>query len=295
MVRCTDTSSTNVALVPARRLFAVARRHCWELALIALFLSIAACQENPVDPGTATVTRRPKDTLLSIDTSVIHDTTVHVDTVITQNRDTLIQNDTLITVKTVIRTVQVVVRDTVIRNDTTKVHDTTRVVDTLRLLGETLPRSGVLYRKSADRGTVVAQVSIEIDDLTRIIVELKPNVGPVALQIKMIARVPTLTDTAVWGIPPSWLYLIVPRIEINNGVGSRDLIADPWNNTAKAGLAILPRYPYNRQWQATSPSLPGQFGVTRVDTVNREINAYVRAKFNDPASTVDSLVLKFKY
>jgi len=157
-----------------------------------------------------------------------------------------------------------------------------------------LPRSGVLYRKLDGGG--IASVPIEIDDLTQLTVQMQGNTLGL-LNLKLIARVRKEYDTTKWGVPPSWLYLLVPRLELLSGKGKVDLQYDPWNNTAKAGLAIVPRYPFNSRWLATDKTkgTGGSFVVTEVDNGGRWIYGYVKAELGEYDAAVDSLALKFRY
>lgn len=299
-----DDTANEISMIG--RAMTLLRRHCWEVVLTAICLVLVSCQEIPVDQNTATVTRRPKDTLITIDSIVMRDTTVQVDTILS-GRDTLIERDTMVQVRTVVRTVHVIVRDTVITNDTVRtvetVHDTIRKVDTLRELHSDLPKSAKLHRIK-NGSEIIDPLTVEIDDLTRIVVQLDQNIGPVALQIQLIGRIPFVVeaskptyDTVKWGIPPSWLYMVVPRAEINGGRDSTGFVADPWNNTAKAGLAVLPRLPYARVWSATGAGdgNKGGFVIAKVDTASRTIYAYMRARFRTPEVVIDSLSIQFKY
>ncbi|MBS1912496.1 MAG: hypothetical protein JST22_10965 [Bacteroidetes bacterium] len=304
--------------------------------IAGLVVLAGACKELPVDQNTANVTRRPKDTLVTHDTTIDRDTTIKADTVITTDRDTLIKRDTVVHIKTVIRTVTVVqvdsvierdtlrLRDTIVRNDTLKLWDTLKVRDTLKLrdtltirdtvkvvdtvtvrdtiskvdtLREVLkPRYAMLFRKTDTR--TIDSVAMEIDDITLLVLELSPGTGPTAVQLKLIGRVVASYDTVKWGaIAPSWLYMIIPHTAIVNGSARREFAVDPWNNTSAPGLAIIPRAPYNRTWVAAIPSASsGTFTVAEIDTTDRWLYCYVKAKFGSPSgAAIDSLALRFQY
>lgn len=281
------------------------------LALVALL--VGACKEIPVDNGTATVIKRTRDTIIHHDIRVMRDTTVRLDTIITVNHDTVFWSDTIISTMTIIQIDTIFTRDTVIQTDTIKLHDTASYtdtvkvnggtvvvrdtivrIDTVRLVATELPRSGILYRKIDGGG--IQSVPIEIDDLTRLTVQVQGNTLEM-LNLKLIARVRKEYDTTKWGVPPSWIYLLVPRLELFSGKGKAELQYDPWSNTLKPGLAIVPRYPYNGRWLATDKERGsgGSFVVTEVDNSGRWIYGYVKAEFNELDATVDSLALKFRY
>ncbi len=279
-----------------RRLCSAVLRFRWELGALLLVLVLGACSDVGVDPNTANITHRPKDTLILIDTSVVHDTTVHVDTIYS-NGDTLYERDTLVEVRTVIRTVRVVVVDTV----RVPVLDTLRdtLHDTIRLVSPELRREGMLYRILHKPGQQIVADSapVKFDDLTRFNVVIRSGVVT-SIQLRMIGRVATLApdDTAKWGVSASWFYLFVPTTELAGGQAARDLVADP-RASSEAGMAIIPRAPWMPLWLTTKPpaSDANRFTVTRVDAAARRVYCNARARFDKFDAAVDSLAFWFAY
>lgn len=267
------------------------------MGALLLVLVLGACSDVGVDPNSANITHRPKDTLLLVDTSVVHDTTVHVDTIYS-NGDTLYERDTLVEVRTVIRTVRVVVVDTVKIPVLDTLRDTLH--DTIRLVSPELRREGMLYRilhKPGDQQVVVDSTPIKFDDLTRFNVVIRS--GVVAnVQVRMIGRVPTLApaDTAKWGVSASWFYLFVPATDLVGGQAGRDLVADPRTGN-DAGMAIIPRVPWMQLWLTTKPPVSdaNRFAVTRVDAAARRVYCNARARFEKFDAGVDSLAFWFAY
>jgi hypothetical protein len=185
--------------------------------------------------------------------------------------------------------------DTTVDIDTFEVHVIDTVRDTVRIdRTEPLVIEGKIHRIKG--GNVVGSIPIVIDNQTRLITEITSTNVLKVIRLKLIARVTQAYDPNEWGVPPSWIYLVIDRLELQNGTGARTLEADP-RRDGVTGLAILPRPPFNLEWLATSPDAIGKFEVTGLtnDGSGRWINAYVKAEFTAHNARIDSLSLRFKY
>jgi hypothetical protein len=229
-----------------------------------------------------------RDTVIQKDTLRVRDTVSHIDTLHIKG-DTLRLHDTL-HLRDTLR-----LHDTLRHVDTLTRHDTIIHVDTVRQVSYELPRSGVLYRKHDN--LQIDSVPVDIDDLTRLIIDLQGS-SVMAVQLKLLARITVEYDTAKWAaVAPSWLYMIATRFELSGGKGKISLTADPWNTTTTAGIAVVPRAPFSRQWIAIGrpPGSEGIFAVTNVDASGRWIYGYIKARFPENSAVIDSLALKFRY
>ena len=278
-----------------KTIVAMTREHRWGAILILLFITLAACEEIPVDTDTANVTRRAGDTIVRYDTTMLRDTIIEIDTVINTERDTII------TIDTVIRTKEIIIRDTITVVDTVRLggvrdtvvhYDTVRKSDTLYLYEfEQLEARAILYRKDGER--IRDSVLVAIDRVTKVTIPGQGRDLP-WFGLKFVGHVPQQFDSVMWGIPPSMIYLVIQEIGLQNGKGKKELSADP-RIDGNSGLAVVPYPPLDAQWLATGRMGEAEFGVTSIDADNRYIYAYVKASFVEKSVHLDSMALKLKY
>lgn len=262
-------------------------KHAPVIVALLLAILIAACSDTPIDPDSALVTTRQPDTLRVFDTLLLRPDTVTIwqdsivvryDTVFTERIVTVINHDTI----------------TVTRTDTVTIRDTVTVSD----------RSYLRWGEVSFTRFPGASIPIEIDTKsTSMTVQLNREV-PTAISLRLMARVPEVTDSAGVYKSPRWVHLNIVYLP-TNGPRVLALRSDPINNPDRDGIGIL-YHPYDHdlyQWLATGNGNDGTFSVTKIDPQKRIVYATVNAGFWNPSSipgsppsvTIDQLELQLGY
>jgi hypothetical protein len=198
---------------------AMIREHRWGAVALVLFMGIlAACEEIPVDPDTANVTRRTGDTVIRYDTTRLRDTLVEYDTLVT------VELDTIITIDTVIKIKEIIIRDTIKVGggsvDTLTHYDTIRVLDTIRVYEpEQIDATAILFRKKGEK--IIDSLNVVIDRATKLTTSSQGR-EPSWMGLKFVGRVQEEYDTVVWEVAPSMIYLVIQELGLDNLPGSEE-------------------------------------------------------------------------